>query len=50
MKLQQNLMVPGANLTSYVQAVSSIPILSLEEEKNLSERLFIKLTSRRRVN
>ena len=40
MKLQQHLMVPGANLTAYVQAVSSIPILSLEEERNLSERLF----------
>ncbi len=40
MKLHQHLMVPGANLTAYVQAVSGIPILSLEEERNLSERLF----------
>ena len=42
MKLQQHLMVPGANLTAYVQAVSGIPILSLEEERNLSKRLFYK--------
>ena len=40
MKLQQHLMAPGANLTAYVQAVSGIPILSLEEERNLSKRLF----------
>jgi len=40
MKLQQHLMVPGANLAAYVQAVSGIPILSLEEEKGLTKRLF----------
>ncbi|MEL7046765.1 MAG: RNA polymerase sigma factor RpoH [Pseudomonadota bacterium] len=33
-------MVPGANLASYVQAVSAIPILSAEREHSLAERLF----------
>ena len=33
-------MVPGANLGAYVQAVSSIPILSVEREKELAEDLF----------
>jgi RNA polymerase sigma-32 factor len=33
-------MVPGANLTAYVQAVSSIPMLSREREKELAESLF----------
>jgi RNA polymerase sigma-32 factor len=33
-------MVPGANLASYVQAVSAIPILSPEREQELGERLF----------
>ena len=28
-------MVPGANLAAYVQAVSSIPILSVERELSL---------------
>jgi len=32
-------MVPGANLAAYVQAVSSIPILSPEREHGLAERL-----------
>lgn len=33
-------MVPGANLASYVQAVSAIPILTAEREHSLAERLF----------
>jgi RNA polymerase sigma-32 factor len=33
-------MVPGANLASYIQAVSSIPLLSPEREQDLAERLF----------
>ncbi len=32
-------MVPGANLAAYVQAVSSIPVLSAEREKALAEDL-----------
>jgi RNA polymerase sigma-32 factor len=35
-------LVPGANLGAYVQAVSSIPVLSLEQEKKLAEDLFYK--------
>ena len=33
-------MVPGANLAAYVQAVSSIPILSVERERELAEDLY----------
>lgn len=33
-------MVPGANLPAYVQAVSSIPVLTAEREKELAEELF----------
>ncbi len=40
MNWHQHLMVPGANLGAYVQAVSGIPILSLEEERDLTKRLF----------
>lgn len=35
-----NLLSPGANLNSYMLSVSSIPILSVEEEKDLGERLY----------
>jgi RNA polymerase sigma-32 factor len=35
-------LVPGANLGAYVQAVSSIPVLSIEQEKKLAEALFYK--------
>jgi RNA polymerase sigma-32 factor len=35
-------LVPGANLGAYVQAVSGIPVLSLEQEKKLAEDLFYK--------
>jgi RNA polymerase sigma-32 factor len=33
-------MVPGANLAAYVQAVSSIPLLSAERERELAEDLY----------
>ena len=33
-------MVPGANLAAYVQAVSSIPVLSVERERELGEDLY----------
>ena len=32
-------MVPGANLGAYVQAVGSIPVLSVERERELAEDL-----------
>lgn len=34
-----DMMVPGANLESYIQAVNGIPILSVEEERALALRL-----------
>ncbi len=33
-------MVPGANLAAYVQSVSSIPILSVDRERELAEELY----------
>jgi RNA polymerase sigma-32 factor len=33
-------MVPGANLSAYVQAVSTIPVLSVERERELGEDLY----------
>ncbi|SDT05654.1 RNA polymerase, sigma 32 subunit, RpoH [Halopseudomonas xinjiangensis] len=33
-------LVPGANLEAYVQTVSSIPVLSVEEERELADRLY----------
>ncbi|MCL5425208.1 MAG: RNA polymerase sigma factor RpoH [Gammaproteobacteria bacterium] len=33
-------LVPGANLEAYVQTVSAIPILSVEEERELADRLY----------
>jgi len=33
-------MVPGANLAAYVQAVSAIPVLSAERERQLAEDLY----------
>jgi RNA polymerase sigma-32 factor len=33
-------MVPGANLPAYVQAVSAIPVLTVERERELAEDLF----------
>lgn len=32
-------MVPGQNLSAYVTSVSSIPVLTIEQEKDLAERL-----------
>jgi RNA polymerase sigma-32 factor len=34
-----DMLVPGANLESYIQAVNGIPILTVEEEKGLADRL-----------
>lgn len=34
-----NQMVPGANLSAYIQAVGSIPLLSVDRERELAERL-----------
>ena len=33
-------LVPGANLEAYVHAVNSIPLLSVEQERDLAERLY----------
>jgi len=38
--LPVNSLVPGANLEAYVQNVSSIPVLSVEEERELADRLY----------
>lgn len=35
-----DIMIPGQNLESYIQAVSTIPILTAEEEHQLAERLY----------
>ena len=35
-----DMMIPGQNLESYIQAVSTIPILTAEEEHKLAERLY----------
>jgi len=35
-----DMMIPGQNLESYIQAVSKIPILTAEEERKLAERLY----------
>ncbi|HCW91190.1 MAG TPA: RNA polymerase factor sigma-32, partial [Marinobacter sp.] len=32
-------LVPGGNLDAYIQAVGRIPVLTVEEEKQLAERL-----------
>ncbi|MAB23947.1 MAG: RNA polymerase sigma factor RpoH [Pseudomonadales bacterium] len=38
--LPVNSLVPGANLEAYFQNVSSIPVLSAEEERELADRLY----------
>ncbi len=35
-----DLMSPGANLEAYIQAVNTIPLLSVEEERELAEKLY----------
>lgn len=35
-----DMLVPGANLESYIQAVNGIPILSVEEERELADKLY----------
>lgn len=34
-----DMLIPGGNLESYIRTVNSIPILSVEEERDLAERL-----------
>lgn len=34
-----DMLIPGGNLESYMRTVNSIPILSVEEERELSSRL-----------
>jgi RNA polymerase sigma-32 factor len=35
-----DMLAPGANINAYMQAVNSFPVLSVEEERRLGERLF----------
>ncbi len=35
-----DILAPGANINAYMQAVNSFPILSVDEEKSLGERLY----------
>jgi len=44
-----DIMIPGQNLESYIQAVSRIPILTADEEKTLAERLYYQKTLKPRV-
>ena len=37
-----DMLVPGRNVDAYIQAVSSIAVLSVEQEKGLAERLYYK--------
>lgn len=34
------LMVPGSNVNAYIQAVNTVPVLSIEEEQALAQRLY----------
>lgn len=36
------LAVPGSDLDAYVRAVSVVPVLGVEEERQLAERLYFK--------
>jgi len=38
--LQLSLATPGQNLESYISAVHTVPVLTLEQERSLAERLF----------
>lgn len=38
--LQLSLATPGQNLESYISAVHTVPVLTLEEERSLAKRLF----------
>jgi RNA polymerase sigma-32 factor len=35
-----DMLAPGANINAYMQAVNSFPVLSVEEERDLGERLY----------
>lgn len=37
-----DMLAPGANINAYMQAVNSFPVLSIEEEQELGERLYYK--------
>ncbi|MFP6808390.1 MAG: RNA polymerase sigma factor RpoH [Pseudomonadales bacterium] len=37
-----DVMVPGGNLDAYIQAVNSIPMLSIEQERELGDRLYFE--------
>ena len=49
--LSMEWMAPGANLNAYIQGVSAVPILSLDDERNLTESLYYQedLDSARRL-
>mgnify|MGYP001160280003 FL=1 len=49
--LSMEWMAPGANLNAYIQGVSAVPILSLDDERNLTEALYYQedLDSARRL-
>ncbi len=36
------LAVPGDDLDAYIRAVNSVPVLSVEEERQLAERLYFE--------
>ena len=38
--LSMEWMAPGAYLNAYIQGVSAVPILSLDDERNLTEALY----------
>jgi RNA polymerase sigma-32 factor len=35
-----DMLVPGANLDAYIQTVNGIPILTIEEERELTDKLY----------
>lgn len=35
-----NMMVPGSNVNAYIQTVNTVPVLTLEEEQDLAQRLY----------
>ena len=37
-----DILVPGSNLEAYIQTVNSIPVLSPQKERELSEKLFFE--------
>ena len=35
-------MMPGGNVNAYIQTVNTLPVLSLEQEQDLAQRLFYR--------